>query len=316
MNIQSLHPSVTASIATLSLAFSIAPTLQAEEGGGGHVAPGGVGTLIDAAPTKSGWVLEAMFIHYKGDFSAKKQLPIGGLLSLGMEATSDTLNVGALYTFEEKLWGAHYSAGMFLPYTWLDLKGNIHTTTIKDSAQGIGDISLIPAMLAWKKDNWQYSASLSVYAPTGDYNAGDVANLGLNYWTVDPTVGVIYANEKTGFNASVYTGITFNSENSATDYKSGSMFHLEASVQQLLPLGPGFIGLGADAFFFQQVSSDSGSGARSSFKGETSGIGPVVNYILPYNDKTWVFEAKWLPELNTENRLEGDFIWLKAVCQF
>jgi hypothetical protein len=29
-----------------------------------------------------------------------------------------------------------------------------------------------------------------------------------------------------------------------------------------------------------------------------------------------VLEAKWLTELDTENRVEGDIIWLKAVYKF
>jgi len=187
---------------------------------------------------------------------------------------------------------------------------------VQDKAQGVGDITLIPLMLAWKNKAWQTTASLSVYAPTGDYTAGKLANLGLNYWTVDPTLGVAYSNDETGLNFGIYGGITFNSENTATNYDSGSMFHIESSVQQLLPLGNGSIGLGFDAFYFQQVTADSGTGARRDFKGRTSGIGPVINYILPDGTDNWVFEAKWLPEITTENRLKGDYFWAKVVYQF
>jgi hypothetical protein len=38
--------------------------------------------------------------------------------------------------------------------------------------------------------------------------------------------------------------------------------HLEASVQQLLPLGPGSVDVGAEAFYLEQSTADSGSGAR------------------------------------------------------
>ncbi len=296
--------------------FFSASLALAEEGGGGHVAPGGVATLIDAAPTRNGWVLEPIFVHYDGGFSAFKELPIGGLKSLGLNANVDTLTLGALYTFDKTVWGAHYSAGAFVPYAWMDLEGNVNNVIFRDTATGVGDITLIPAMLAWTNEAWQYTASLSIYAPTGSYKAGNLANLGLNYWTADPVVGVAYSNQETGFNFGAYMGLTFNSENSATDYKSGSMFHLEASVQQLFPLGPGYMGLGVDAFYFQQVSGDSGAGAKRDFKGRTMGIGPVINYILPVGTDNWVFEAKWLPESNTENRLKGDYVWAKVVYQF
>jgi len=161
------------------------------------------------------------------------------------------------------------------------------------------------------------SASLSIYAPTGEYKVGELANLGLNYWTADPVIGAAYVNAETGFNFGVYSGITFNTENSDTNYKSGSMFHIEASVQQMLPLGKGLVTLGVDGFYWQQVSGDSGSGAKSDFKGRTMGIGPVVSYVLPVNETdTWIVEAKWLPESNVEKRVKGDFVWVKVIYQF
>jgi len=290
-------------------------SVLAEEGGTGHVSPGSVATLIDFAPTQSGWVTESIYTHYDGDFK-KDGLPIGGLVSLGLEANVDVLTLGALYTFDEKLWGAHYSAGVFVPYVWMDVKGNINNFNVHDKAQGFGDITLIPLMMAWKEDSWNYAISLSIYAPTGEYQEGELANVGLNYWTVDPTLSVAYSNQETGFNFHIYSGVTFNSENTDTDYSSGSLFHLESSIQQLLPLGNGYLALGVDAFYFEQISGDSGSGASNDFKGRTMGIGPVVNYILPVGSDNWVFEAKWLPETNTKNRLEGDYFWVKVVYQF
>jgi len=88
-------------------------------------------------------------------------------------------------------------------------------------------------------------------------------------------------------------------------------------VQQLLPVGPGFLGVGAEAFYLQQISGDSGAGARfGDFKGRTVGIGPVLTYILPYGKSTFVAEVRWLPELDVKYRLDGDYIWLKLVAQF
>jgi len=130
-------------------------------------------------------------------------------------------------------------------------------------------------------------------------------------------VGAAYGNPDTGFNFAVYGGMTFNTENSATNYDSGSVVHLESSVQQLLPLGSGFFGIGLNAFIYQQVTGDSGEGAKlGDFKGRSLGIGPALTYILPTNSGTGVLELRWLPELDTDKRLEGDWVWLKAVWQF
>lgn len=109
----------------------------------------------------------------------------------------------------------------------------------------------------------------------------------------------------------------FNTENPDTDYQSGSLLHLDGSVQQLLPLGPGFVSIGAEVFYLQQLSSDSGQRPiLGDFKGRTSGIGPVLGYVLPVGEDTFVAELRWLPELDTKNRLEGDYVWLKLVYQF
>ena len=85
----------------------------------------------------------------------------------------------------------------------------------------------------------------------------------------------------------------------------------------MLPVGSGFLGIGAEAFYLDQVTADSGRGARlGDFQGRTAGIGPVLTYILPRGKETLVAELRWLPELDVQNRLEGDYVWLKVVYQF
>jgi hypothetical protein len=316
---KAVNNGLKALVAVLALACPHA--VLAVEGGTGHYIPGGTATLIDLAPTKPGWVVEPIYLNYGGSAAASREIPIAGSVAAGLNAKSNALLLGGLYTFEQTVLGAHYSAGAFLPYVWMDVSADLNTAlgTVrrKDSASGLGDMTLIPVMLAWKSESWQYNALLPVYAPTGQYQAGRLANPGLNYWTFDPTVGVSYNNEKNGFNAALYAGIGLNTKNNATGYESGSMLHLDGSVQQLLPLGPGFLGVGAEAFYLEQVTGDSGGGGRlGDFKGRTMGIGPVLTYILPHGKNTFVAELRWLPETNVRNRLEGDYIWLKIVYQF
>jgi hypothetical protein len=309
------------SLKGLALSFVICSPLVAEEGGAGHYIPGGMGTLIDASPTKPGWVAEAIYMHYSGEASISRPFPIAGLLATDIEATSDAAMVGGFYTFEKTLFGAHYSVGGFLPVVSMEVAASLDTPVGKvsrtDSVTDIGDINVVPAMLAWKSGSWQFDALLTIYAPTGDFETGRLANTGLNYWTFEPTVGINYNNEKMGFNFALHTGITLNTKNRDTRYKSGSVLHTEASITQLLPLGKGYLGIGANAFLYKQVSGDSGAGARlGSFKSSSFGIGPALSYFLPIGDKTLAAEVKWIPERNTAKRMEGDSIWLKAVYQF
>jgi hypothetical protein len=305
----------------VALFLALSSTAVAEEGGAGHYMPGGMATLIDAPPTKAGWVVLPIYMNYSGEVSISRSFPQAGVLTAGLEASSDAYMLAGLYTFEQTLFGAHYSLGGVLPWVDMQVTGFVDTpsglVSVTDSVDDIGDISLIPAMLAWKTGSWQYDALLTVYVPTGDYKVGRLANTGLNYWTFEPTVGVNYNNEKTGFNFALHTGITLNTENDDTNYRSGSVLHLDTSITQLLPLGKGYLGIGANAFLYEQVTGDSGAGATlGDFKGRSVGIGPALTYIRPMADSTLVAEVKWIPERDTENRLEGDGIWVKVAYQF
>ena len=298
-----------------------AASLTAEEGGTGHYAPGSLATLIDLPPTQPGWIVQPLFLHYDGEADRSLAFPLAGVVTAGLNATSDVFAVGALYTLKPKVLGAYYTVGAYMPFATTEVTAELSTSirsrTRTDRVSGLGDITLVPAMLAWKSGSWQYSALAQVYAPTGSYEVGRLANLGLNYWTFDPSVGITYSDEKSGFNFTVLSGITINTENKATNYKSGSVVHVEASVQQLFKAGDGLIGIGANGFIYEQVSDDSGAGAvLGSFKGRTGGIGPVVTYIRPLGTTTLALELRWLPELYATRRLEGDSIWFKGVLDF
>jgi hypothetical protein len=48
----------------LALTFVSPLAALAAEGGTEHYLPGGTATLIDLAPTKPGWVVEPIYLHY------------------------------------------------------------------------------------------------------------------------------------------------------------------------------------------------------------------------------------------------------------
>ena len=318
-------------LATVITASCLSNLVLAEEGGTGHYAIGGMATMSDLPPTKPGWVVQPLYLHYEG--STKDPLPayvpVLKSLNFKIDAKVDALVLGGVYTFEEKVLGAYYSVGVYAPYVNMDIKATIvrpggAVVEQHEVAAGLGDMTFVPLMLAWKQENWQYSFALPVYAPTGEYDKDNLANQGVNYWTLDPTAIITYANETTGFNATISSGVTFNSRNEATHYKSGSIWHAEASIQQLLPLGPGYLTIGVNGFIYEQIEEDRVSDELDAitakfdgFKGSSYGIGPVIGYVYPTEDSgTGILEVRWLPELSTKNRLEGDYIWIKGGWMF
>ena len=127
-----------------------------------------------------------------------------------------------------------------------------------------------------------------------------------------------WLSSKIGTEVSLFTGFDFSTNNDATDYHSGSVFHADATVAQHLPLGKGIIGVGVNGFYYQQISADSGTGAKlGGFEGRTVGVGPVLSYATKIGGKTdMVAELKWLPEIGTQKRLQGDTIWFKLAFVF
>jgi hypothetical protein len=292
----------------------------AGEGGSSHVLPGSTATLVDLPPTSPGNFIKPMYLNYSG--SASALTPTAAGLVANLDVSVNTLVFGGGHTFDKTVFGgAYYTVAAFLPYTWLDLTGGINTPNglleNKTSVSGFGDITVVPVMLAWKTGEWQIDTMLPIFIPTGSYEDGRLGNPSLNYWTYDPNVGVTYSGKESGFNAMLRAGYAINTTNDATDYKSGSILHVEGTFEQIIPVGKGLMALGAEVFYFDQVTCDSGTGATlGCFKGMTSGLGPVLGYIKPLGKQTLILELKWLTELNTQYRLEGDYIWLKGVYKF
>jgi len=311
---------LTVALAATSALVLAVPGGLAEEGGSGHYVPGGAATILDLPPTTPGFTFQALGLHYDGDVAVQRSVPIAGTVAAGLDARADIVTLGALYTFEERVLGAVYTAGAYVPVGEVEvtasLGGPLGRLERTDRVTGLGDVTLIPALLAWDTGETQYGVTLPISAPTGRYDADRLANIGKNYWTVDPTVYVSYRGA-TGFNASLFAGVTVNSKNRATDYRSGSLFHVEGSVQQLFPVGQRLLGVGIDAFALEQITPDTGSGAvLGGFEGRALGIGPALTYVAPLPNGSLAIEARWLPEIETENRVRGDYFWLKGAIQF
>jgi len=315
--------------ALVTIAILVPLSAYAEEGGSGHYAPGAAASFIDGLPGRPGLAIANFFNFYDGSASASKRLPSGGLIAGGLDATAYSDTIVALYQTPLELLGGNYAVGVAIPFVWLRAKGEVQVTdpgggtvtlTMRDSASGIGDILFYPFMIGWTGLNGDLKSDFrfGIYAPTGDYDKGKLANVGKNYWTFEPAVYFSYISSKIGLELSAFTGMDFNTENQKTDYQTGTQFHIDFTVAEHLPFLGGLIGIGANGFYYQQVTGDSSpfDEILGDFKGRTIGIGPVLSYITKIWGKDLVAEVKWLPELDVKYRLEGDYLWFKLGMLF
>ena len=313
----------------IAVAALLASRADAEEGGAGHYMPGGMASFIDAFPGKPGaFAVMNIFTYYDASASAGRALPLGGFLTAGIDATAYADSLAAFYQTPWHVLGGGYAMGVAVPYLWLEVEGSAQrigpggvpgpVLSVRDTANGFGDIAIYPFMLGWTNiPDLKYDLRLGIYAPVGDYKVGQLANLGKNYWTFEPGVMVSWLSSKIGTEISLYAAADFSTENGDTDYQSGNVFHVDATIAQHLPFLGGIMGVGANGFYYEQFTGDSGPGARlGDFEGRTMGAGPVLSYVHKMGKSQLVAEAKWLPELDTKRRLEGDYIWFKLALAF
>ncbi len=301
-------------LALLAAIFAMRPPLWGSEAGSSHYAPGAAASIIDF-PSGLPYNVAVPLSWYTGNASAARAFPIAGQIALDVDAYSFAFSPTFQYDAPMEVLGGHYAFSVAVPVLSLDVKANVtgpqgNTLTVQDSRAGLGDIYFSPFTLFWKKGNFSYQTLVGIYAPSGAFEVGRLANLGKNYWTFTPQAAFTYDNKRIGFEAAVFTGFNFNTKNNATDYQSGHEYFLDFTVSKRLKNG---LGLGATGYFFQQITDDGGTGARlGGFKGRTIGVGPEISYsTLLGQDAVFAMQLKWLPEIEVANRTQGHWVWFK-----
>ena len=169
-------------------------------------------------------------------------------------------------------------------------------------------------MLFWNFDNFHLSFAEFVVTPTGRYDKDDLANIGLNYWSFDTNLALTYLHPELGYEFSTNVGFIYNTENTDTDYQTGTELHIDYMANQFLSET---FALGIHGFYLNQLSGDSGSGAIfGDFKAEAAGIGPALLWAPKIGGKDVYLTAKWLHEFHAENRLKGDHLYASFTLQF
>jgi hypothetical protein len=284
---------------------------RAEEGGMGHYTPGANASFIDMLPGRTGIAVTDAFVYRPVSAS---RVPVAGAVVDNLDGNVFADSLLALYRTPVEVLGGNLGFGGALAVAWVDVSG---TGARSGSDSGIADVLLYPLLLGWTRGDLRYDVRLGIYVPTGKYEVGSLANLGKNYWTFEPGLAVSWLSGTTGFEASGFVAVDVNTRNDATDYQSGSQFHLDATLAKHFALAGGRLGAGASAFYYQQIGSDSGSGATlGAFKGSSIGVGPVVSYAMKLDWLDLAVELKWLPEIHSDNRVEGDLFWIKVRAVF
>jgi hypothetical protein len=302
--------------AFIAAAVMAAPqSTLADESGVSFWLPGLFGSLA-AVPGQPGFNFTTFYYHTSVDANASKEFEIGGRVVAGVNGRADVGFMVSSYIFEQPVLGAQASVSLMalagrntvgVSAVLTGPQGNTVSGAREDSVSGFGD--LYPtATLKWHQDNNNFMTYFTGDIPVGDYERRRFANLGLGHSAVDGGVGYTYFDPKSGHEFSAVMGLTYNFINPSTDYQSGVDFHLDWGASQFF--SKQFFA-GAAGYVYQQVTGDSGSGARlGSFESRVIGVGPQVGFIVPSKDFQTFIGLKAYFEFENQNRPDGWNAWL------
>jgi hypothetical protein len=314
-----MKTAVISGLMALSLLCALAPSAAfAAEGGASHYLPGAGGDILLAAPPEPGLQGSYMLWYQSGSTNVSV---LEGRVSFGLDLDL-FLNIASLsYTFEKPVMGGRYTIGVAIPFGSAELEGTLtgplgNRFEFSDDSFDLSDIAFIPFQMNWALDRWSFKLSESIVAPTGGYDTSgnDLANLGRNYWSFDTVGAVTWFNPDSGTEVSFAPGVMVNTENSDTNYKTGTEFHADLVINQFFSET---FAVGLRGYYYNQLSGDSGSGASlGDYKSRSYAAGPGLVWIPEFGNGRFTVLGKWMHDFSAENRFESDYVTLTGAWKF
>jgi hypothetical protein len=308
------------SVAFVSAVSAPALRANATEAVAGRYVPGvfagpGAG-IVPPTPGVGYWAISN--IYYHGEASG--EVPYGkGTIALGLKGDTWATVLAGIYVPEVNLPGNWtYAFQVAVPIGRTAAEATLGPFGTSQDVTGLGDIALAPLVLGWHndaKDVW-LSTSFTITAPTGEWQEGDLAFIGLNYWTFTPAIGITYLVPEHGLDFSAKFGVDINTKNQSTDYYSGATAHLDLSVTKSMTEN---WSIGAIAGVLYQFQDDRSTfaDAHNGFKGRSFALGPLLKYDAKFGENTEIgFTLRWAHEVEVKNRMKGDAIFFDLAGKF
>ncbi len=173
---------------------------------------------------------------------------------------------------------------------------------IEDNKYGFGDMLVQPVWLQWSDyKNYSVGTTYSFYAPTGAYDEGDIANVGMGFWTHQwQAYGYYYLlGGATAFH--YRTTYELHSYKYDKDVRPGQNMTIEYGLSQYLHER---FAVGVLGYHGWQITDDHGSAALNKSEHDRyNGIGGEINF-WPVKGKLLV-TGRVSTEYNNKDRFEG-----------
>ena len=222
-----------------------------------------------------------------------------------------------LYVPQRKLFDGNLGLSVTVPVGHIAADATVGAGQVAVSREvdgwGLGDV-VSKAQLGWQHGELAHTIYVQAVAPTGRWQPGFSPIIGLHRPGIDTGWAFTWTDKthKLQFNGAI--GVTFNFENTETNYESGNEFHFEWAIGR--EWSPGLV-LGIVGYDYRQLTGDSGSGAvLGSFKGRVDAIGAGLTYTTVIHKTPFIFNLRHYQEFNVENRWDGNSTIASGTIRF
>lgn len=301
---------------SLGVFMAGAGLVHSEEAGRSHTLAGDKSSFAGVLPDETGTTFRFKMVFYDGNVDKETRGTLGQSQYAELERAFSSTQFELAFVKSEPGEGLRYGFEICMPLVYESAAAYAYSGGVfdvnayyYDYEGGLGDISFIPFMVGKQIGSNHIKTGVRLYAPTGYYRSGSLAQGGLNHWTYSPFLG--YTNVIPGKHEfSLYTGFDINERNTDTDYKSGDAIHMDGVAAMYTGMQTA---IGLTGSMYQQTSPDSGTGAIfGSFKAKVFTIGPMIRH----TSGSMNFELKWLPEVSVENHTKGGSFWMNFGMPF
>jgi hypothetical protein len=235
-----------------------------------------------------------------GFYEAKIQgaVTLGGVtLNVGSKVDFFQAALNGLYVPNRTVLDGHLGLSVTVPVGHVDMKADVTaggiTAERQTSGWGLGDITT-RLQLGWQEGDFAHTAYVQAVAPSGRYKVGFEPDIGLNRPGIDTGWAFTWTEKTSKLQFNGALGVTFNFENEATDYQSGTDFHFEWAVGREICTGA-FLG---------------------PFEGSVDAIGGGIAYTTLIDKTPLILDLRHYEEFNAVRRWDGNNTIFSGTVRF